>query len=72
LTGRADREFRPNDVSLVDVAVVDHSRVLSRKTLTDVYLLALAVKHVGRLVTLDTGIDYRAARGARANQLVVI
>ncbi len=65
-------EFWPDDVSILDATRIDYSRLLSPKKITDVYLLALAVKHGGRLVTLDTGISVKAVRGAEEGQLVVV
>lgn len=65
-------EFWPDDVSILDGALIDYSRLLSPKRIADVYLLALAVKHEGRLVTLDTGISVQAVKGARREQLIVI
>ena len=65
-------EFWPDDVSLLDPAVVDHSRVLGPRQLTDIYLLALATRHGGRFVTLDLGISLAAARGAKAENLVMV
>lgn len=65
-------EFWPDDVSLIDQSVIDHGRVLSAKQLTDIYLLALAVKHGGRLVTLDRGIPLAAVRGAEPAHLVML
>lgn len=67
-----DHEFWPDDFSILDDAHVDHTRLLGPKQITDVYLLALAVKHGGRFVTLDSGISYRAARGGRPENLVVL
>lgn len=64
--------FWPDDVSILDAGLIDYTRLLSPKKITDVYLLALAVKHGGRLVTLDTGISVQAVRGARKEQLVVV
>jgi uncharacterized protein len=69
---RPDHQFWPDDLSLLDTTLIDHSRVLSPRHLTDVYLLALAVKHGGRLVTLDTGIAHTAARGATKQHLVTV
>jgi predicted nucleic acid-binding protein len=71
-TGSDDHVFWPDDVSLLDEQLIDHSRVLGPKQLTDIYLLALAVKHGGRLVTFDRGIPMAAVRGARPEQLVMI
>jgi len=64
--------FWPDDISLLDKQLIDHSRILGPRQLTDIYLLALAVKHGGRLVTFDRAIPIAAVRGARADQLVVL
>ncbi len=65
-------EFWPDDVSILDPGLIDHSRLLGPRQLTDVYLLALAVRHGGRLVTLDRGIPLAVVRGARAGHCVVL
>jgi uncharacterized protein len=67
-----DHVFWPGDISLLDGQLIDHSRVLGPKQLTDIYLLALAVKHGGRLVTFDRAIPIAAVRGAQPQHLVVI
>jgi uncharacterized protein len=64
--------FWPDDVSLLDAAVFDHTRLLGRRQITDIYLLALAVKHGGRLVTLDAGISVGAVRRAEPQNLVTV
>lgn len=69
---RPDHAFWPDDFSVIDADHIDHTRLLGPKQITDVYLLALAVKHGGRFVTLDSGISYRAARGGRPENLVVL
>jgi len=65
-------EFWPADISLLDSESFNHSRILGPKQITDVYLLALAVKNDGRFVTLDRGIPLAVVRGAEARHLVVI
>lgn len=65
-------EFFADDISLLDDSAVDRERLLSPRQLTDVYLLALAVEHGARLVTLDKSIPIAAARQAVAESLVVI
>lgn len=65
-------EFWPDDVSILDSGMIDYTRLLSPKKITDVYLLALAVKQGGRLVTLDTGISVQAVKGAQTDNLVVV
>ena len=64
--------FVANNVSLLDGAVMDHRRLTSPRRLTDAYLLALAVKNVCRLVTLDRSIPVAAVRRADPTSLVVI
>lgn len=69
---RGGHEFWPDDISILDDVHVDRTRLLGPKQLTDVYLLALAVKHGGRLVTLDRSLYWQAARSASQANLVVI
>lgn len=56
-TTTTDHEIWPVDVSILDAAMIDHTRLLGTRQLTDVYLLAPAVKHGGRLVTLDRSVS---------------
>ena len=65
-------QFLPDDVSMLDGNVVDRLRLLGPRQLTDVYLLALAVAHGARLVTLDKSIPLVAVRGASEEHLAVI
>ena len=71
-TSEPEHEFWHDDLSLNDSAIIDHYRILSPRHLTDIYLLAQAVKHGGRLVTLDRGVPLAAVRGAGAERLVVV
>ena len=57
--------FWPNDISLLDQAFIDADKLLSPRQLTDAYLLALAVKHGGRLITLDKRIPLNSVKGAK-------
>jgi toxin-antitoxin system PIN domain toxin len=66
-----DHVFWPDDISLLDERLTDRSRILGPKQLTDIYLVALAVKHGGRLVTFDRSIPVAAVRSARADHIVV-
>jgi uncharacterized protein len=65
-------EFWPDEVSLLDSQVVDSTRIHGARQLTDIYLLALAVRHEGRLVTFDTGIPLTAVRKATTQKLLVL
>ena len=68
----ADRthQFWPDSQSLLDERLIDATRVHGPRQLTDVYLLALAVKNGGRLVTFDASIAIGAVKGAKAQHLL--
>ena len=65
-------KFWPDDVSIVDMDIIDGGRVHSARQITDTYLLALAVKNGGRLVTFDSGIALSSVKGAKARHLVTL
>ena len=65
-------QFIPDDISLLDDTLVDARRLSGHRQLTDVYLLALAVAHDARLVTLDTSVTLDAVQGANENHLAVL
>jgi toxin-antitoxin system PIN domain toxin len=69
---RPDHEFWPDDFSPTEDARSDPACILHPGQLTDVYLLALAVGHGGRLVTFDRGLPLKAVRGAESRHLVVL
>lgn len=64
--------FWADDVSILDTASVDTRHVQGAKQLTDIYLLALAAKHGGRLVTRDGNIPLHAVHGAKLEHLLVL
>ena len=65
-------QFVADDISLLDDAVVYGGSLSGPKQITDVYLLALAVAHGIRFVTLDKRISLAAVREAREESFVVI
>ena len=67
-----DHTFWPDDVSLRDDSLVDISRVQGHQQVTDLYLLALAVRHGGRLVTFDRAVALASVRGATPEHLFVL
>ena len=71
-TAHASHEFWVDDVSALDANAVDMTRVHGPRQLTDVYLLTLAVRRGGRLVTFDQSIPRTAVRGATPRHLVVL
>ena len=71
-TSTTHHRFLKDDVSLLDDSVVDARHILGHRQLTDIYLLALAVAHGGRLVTLDKSVPLAAVHGATQRSLEVI
>ena len=71
-TSATDHHFWPDSISLCDPSLFDHSKMLTSKHLTDIYLLALAVVNHGRLVTFDRNIPLAAVPGAAAGHLEVL
>ncbi len=63
--------FWPDSVSICDQAVRS-VHIQGYRQLTDVYLLALAVKNDGRLATFDRGIPLSSVNGAGADHLTLI
>jgi toxin-antitoxin system PIN domain toxin len=64
--------FWPDDVSLLDPGQFHHAHLHGHRQLTDAYLLALAVKHAGRLVTLDGHLALSTVYGAQKKHLVAL
>ena len=70
--GSGGHVFWQDDVSLLDGSLFDLARIAGHRQLTDVYLLGLAHKRRGRLVTFDRTIPLRAVRSATAAALEVV
>lgn len=49
--------FWPMDVSFAEAVQPFEERVVGHRQVTDAYLLGLAIRNKGRLVTLDSGIE---------------
>ncbi len=64
--------FWPDDASLLDARIADSRRILGPRQITDVYLLALAVRHGGQFVTFGTAISREAVKGAGKQHLLVL
>lgn len=71
-TRHPSHAFWVDSISLLHPGCLEWSRVLSSRHVTDVYLLALAVKQGGCFVTLDRGVPLDAVAGALPEHLVVL
>jgi uncharacterized protein len=67
-----DHEFWPCDVSLRTGSAINWNRVMGHNQITDIYLLALAVKHGGALATLDHRVAIETVNTAQKKHLVVL
>jgi toxin-antitoxin system PIN domain toxin len=63
-------EFWADDVSLLDAAISIPTRIHGPRQITDLYLLALAVRHDGQFVTFDAVVAMNAIKGADKRHLV--
>jgi hypothetical protein len=64
--------FWPDAVSVLSPDLLDWGHVLGSRQLTDAYLLALAIHHGGKFVTMDRSIAPHAVKDARDEHLVQI
>ena len=65
-------EFWPDDASLLDSRQFQHAHIHGHRQITDLYLLGLAVKHGGRLVTFDANISLSAVHGAKKQHVLAL
>lgn len=77
--GRLDRfvanhnhEFWADDISIRDPAVFHREHFIGPRQLTDLYLLGLAIRHKGCLVTFDERVPLNPVATASASHLQVI
>lgn len=71
-TSNTDHAFWEDSLSLLDATRFEHDNILSSKSLTDIYLLALAATNGGRLVTFDQGISLSAVSNAQPTNLLTL
>jgi predicted nucleic acid-binding protein len=69
---QTNHEFWPDDLSLRNAEIFDPAQLHSSGRVTDTYLLALATRRKGRLVTLDQGISISAVKHAKPKNLTHI
>ena len=67
-----DHHFWEDSVSLMDESLFRPLMIGGHQKITDAYLLGLAVRNHGRLVTFDRSIPLKAVQGVSAGNLVLI
>lgn len=70
--GSAEHEFWADEVSLLDPDVADRARIHGPRQVTDLYLLALALRRGGCFASFDGSIPRSAINGARREHLVTL
>lgn len=68
----ASHMFWPDSLSLLDRSLINWPNLTGHRQVTDVYLLALAVKQGGRFVTFDARISLATVANARPEHLVLL
>lgn len=63
--------FIPEDISLLDHSLLDRAVNITHKQSTDVYLLALAVRHHATFATFDRNVASRAVTHGSEHLLVL-
>jgi len=69
---QTNHEFWLEDISLRDEKIFIPEHILSSRRITDIYLLALATKNDGKLVTFDQNISLNAIRRAKPQNLTAL
>jgi hypothetical protein len=71
-TSSGHHQFWTDDLSLLDEERFDAERIYGHQQLTDIYLLALAVRHRGVLATFDRKIPIDVVKDARTEHVAVL
>lgn len=71
-TAHPKHKFWPADVSVLDESLIRYDHILGHRQITDCYLLALAVTHGGRFVTLDGRVPLQSVKGAQPAHMAII
>lgn len=69
---QTDHEFWPDNLTLRDSHIIQADRIKGPRQITDIYLLALAVSHGGRMVTFDDSIPVDVVVGMRPEHFVLL
>ncbi len=64
--------FWPDDASLLEHGIVDWRKIIGHRQITDAYLLALAVKRGGKLVTFDRPLPLDAVCAATGEHVIAL
>ena len=65
-----DHDFWTDDISILDETLIDRTKLVGHRQTTDAYLLALATRRNGALVTFDRAVPRDAVIGSQERHLV--
>jgi len=65
-------QFWPDAISLLDDSLFKPQMIAGHQSITDAYLLGLAVRRKGRLATFDRSIPLKAVAGATSEHLELL
>lgn len=71
LTALPGHRFWPMDITLAEAVQPFQERLFGHRQVTDAYLLGLAIRNKGRVVTLDRGIEALAGESYRQHVTVL-
>jgi toxin-antitoxin system PIN domain toxin len=71
ITQRPGHRFWPIDITLAEAVQPLQERLFGHRQVTDAYLLGLAIRNKGRVVTLDRGIETLAGESYRQHVTVL-
>ncbi len=72
LCSSENHHFWHDDLSLLDGAVFRPEAIAGHRQITDLHLLALAIRRGGRLATFDRSIPLKPVAGAKSDSLEII
>jgi toxin-antitoxin system PIN domain toxin len=68
----AGHVFWQDDISIAASDFIDETKLLGHRQITDAHLLAVALRHGGRLATLDRGVTQLVPGSRTAHQVVTL
>jgi len=67
-----NHKFWPDDISVTDAVEPVRKGLVGHNQITDAYLLGLAIRHKGKLATMDRGVMTLLPQDRRHNGIVVV
>jgi uncharacterized protein len=72
IVGLPDHVFWEDDISIAASDFIDETKLVGHRQITDAHLLAVALRHGGRLATLDRGITHLVPGSHSAEDVVCL